>query len=62
MFCPQASKMRAPRCERRYACPIFVMKFLAEWEMFERARGLSLPRGEIDVITRTDGCRLLIVV
>ena len=28
--------------------------------MFERAWGVSLPRGESDVSTRTDGCRLLI--
>ena len=27
---------------------------LAEWETFEGASGLSLPRGEIEVITRTD--------
>ena len=52
--------MRARRCERRYALPISLMKFLAEWEMFERARGLSLPRGEIEVMTRTDGCERLI--
>ena len=37
------------------------MKFRAECEMFERARGLSLPRGEIEVITLTDGCERLIV-